>query len=69
MYIVVTNDMAEFAIELSKFHIGERDDRIFGPFDDKYSAEEWVDNHCGSKYWTIIQLNNKSISENKRLWM
>ena len=19
-------------------------------------AEEWVDNHCGSKYWTIIRL-------------
>ncbi len=56
MYIVVTNDMAEFSIELSSFHIGERDDRMFGPFGDKQDAEEWVDNNCGSMYWTIIKL-------------
>ena len=53
--------MARFAIELSKFNIGERDDRIFGPFEDKYMAEEWVDNNCGSKHWTIIKLNDKTI--------
>ncbi len=56
MYIVVTNELAEFAIELSNFRAGEMDDRIFGPFEDKYMAEEWVDNNCGSKYWTIIRL-------------
>ena len=61
MYIVVTNELAKFAIELSKFNIGQRVDRIFGPFDDKYMAEEWVDNNCGSKYWTIIKLNDKAI--------
>ena len=53
--------MARFAVELSEFNIGERDDRIFGPFEDKYMAEEWVDNNCGSKYWTIIKLNDKTI--------
>ena len=62
MYIVVTNELARFAIELSDFHIGERDDRIFGPFEEKYMAEEWVDNNCGSKYWTIIKLNDKAIN-------
>ena len=56
MYIVVTNDTAKFSIELSSFHVGKRDDRIFGPFEDKQDAEEWVDNNCGSKYWTIIKL-------------
>ena len=62
MYIVVTNELAKFSLELSNFHIGERDDRIFGPFDNKYNAEEWVDNHRGSKYWTIIKLNDKAIN-------
>lgn len=56
MYIVVTNDMAKFSIELVSFHAGERDDRIFGPFEEKQDAEEWVDDHCGTKYWTIIKL-------------
>ena len=60
MNIVVTNELARFAIELSKFNIGERDDRIFGPFEEKYMAEEWVDNNCGSKHWTIIKLNDKT---------
>ena len=58
---MVTNDMARFAVELSEFNIGERDDRIFGPFEDKYMAEEWVDNNCGSKHWTIIKSNDKTI--------
>lgn len=61
MYIVVTNELAKFAIELSNFKVGQMDDRIFGPFEDKYNAEEWVDNNCGSKYWTIIKLNDKTI--------
>ncbi len=60
MYIVVTNKLAKFAIELTRFNIGERDDRIFGPFEEKYMAEEWVDNNCGSKYWSIIRLNDKN---------
>tara|TARA_B110000503_G_C6938047_1_gene325678 strand:- start:79 stop:267 length:189 start_codon:yes stop_codon:yes gene_type:complete len=60
MYIIVTNNFAKFTIELSKFNIGEQDGRIFGPFVYKYLAEEWVDNHCGSKYWTIIKLNDKA---------
>lgn len=57
MYIVVTSNMDEYSLELKNFRIGERDDRIFGPFEDKYNAEEWVDNHCGSKYWTIVKLS------------
>ena len=57
MYIVVANDLKRLTIELQDFHPGEMDDRIFGLFDDKYGAEEWVDNHCGKKYWTIIKLN------------
>ena len=56
MYIVVTSDMSKYSVELKNFLIGDRDDRIFGPFEEKYMAEEWVDNHCGSKYWTIIRL-------------
>ena len=56
MYIVVTNNTAKFYIELTNFNVGERDDRIFGPFEHKIDAEEWVDNHCGTKYWTIIKL-------------
>ena len=56
MYIVVTSDMSKYAVELKNFRIGDRDDRIFGPIEEKYMAEEWVDNHCGSKYWTIIRL-------------
>jgi len=62
LYIVVTNKLAEFAIELKNFRVGDRDDRIFGPFEEKYMAEEWVDNNCGSKYWTIIKLNDKAIN-------
>lgn len=63
MYIVVINELARFAIELSKFHIGDMDDRIFGPFEEKYMAEEWVDNNCGTKYWSIIKLNDKNTSD------
>lgn len=62
MYIVLTNKFAKFTIELSKFNVGEKDNRIFGPFKEKYMAEEWVDNNCGSKYWTIIKLNDKHTS-------
>ena len=62
MYIVVTSELSKYSVELKNFHVGDRDDRIFGPFEDKYMAEEWVDNHCGSKYWTIIKLNDKAIN-------
>ena len=59
MYIVITSELSKYSVELKTFRSGNRDDRIFGPFDYKYMAEEWVDNHCGSKYWTIIKLNDK----------
>jgi len=61
MYIVVTSELSKYSVELKNFRVGDRDDRIFGPFEDKYSAEEWVDNNCGSKYWTVIKLNDKAI--------
>ena len=60
MYIVVASDISRFALELSNFRVGDMDDRIFGPFEDKYSAEEWVDDNCGKEYWTIIKLNDKA---------
>ena len=53
--------MSHLSLELANFNVGEMDDRIFGPFADKYMAEEWVDNNCGAKYWTIIKLNDKTI--------
>ena len=30
---------------------------VFGPFNEKHEAEEWVDNYCGKKYWSIVNLN------------
>ena len=54
----MTSELSKYSVELQNFRAGDMDDRIFGPFEDKYIAEEWVDNHCGSKYWTIIKLND-----------
>ena len=47
MYIVVTSELSKYSVELKNFRVGDRDDRIF------------VDNNCGSKYWTVIKLNDK----------
>tara|TARA_Y100000004_G_C8716235_1_gene328127 strand:- start:267 stop:443 length:177 start_codon:yes stop_codon:yes gene_type:complete len=56
MYIVVSHDMKKYTLELQNWKVGDRDDRIFGPFEHKYDAEEWVDNNSGKKYWTIIKI-------------
>ena len=34
MYIVVTSDMSKYSVELKNFRIGDRDDRIFGYFEE-----------------------------------
>ena len=55
MYIVVCTDHK--VIDMSSFKPFEMNDNVFGPFVDKNSAEEWVDNHCGKQYWTIVKIN------------
>lgn len=53
MYIVLTNDTK--CIDLSVFKSSAT---IVGVFEDKYLAEEWVDNHCYKSYFTIMEVTN-----------
>ena len=55
MYIVICTDSK--VIDMSSFKPFEMNDNVFGPFTDKNNAEEWVDDHCGKKYWSIVKLN------------
>jgi len=48
MYIVVCTD--DEAIDVSSLS-------GFGPFVSADEAEEWVDNSCSKRHWTIIKLN------------
>jgi len=57
MYIVICADSK--TIDMSSFKPFEMNDSIFGPFNEKYQAEEWVDNYCGKYYWSIVQLNKQ----------
>jgi len=56
MYVVICSD--KNYLEISHFKQYEMNDNIFGPFVGKYDAEEWVDNHCGKIYWSIVKLND-----------
>ena len=56
MYIVICTDEKELNIRESKWS-----DFIFGPFEHKYMAEEWVDNHCYKSYWIIVKVNKESV--------
>lgn len=41
---------------MSEFKPYEMNDSVFGPFNTKQDAEEWVDDHCGKSYWVIVKL-------------
>ncbi len=56
MYIVISTYEKELNIQQSKWS-----DLTFGPFEHKYMAEEWVDNHCHKSYWIIVKLNKESV--------
>lgn len=56
MYIVICTDSS--SIDMTNFKSFEMQDNVFGPFNTKYMAEEWVDDHCGKKYWIIVKLND-----------
>ena len=56
MYIVICSDSS--SIDMTNFRPFEMQDNVFGPFNEKYYAEEWVDDHCGKKYWIIVKLND-----------
>ena len=58
MYLVICSDNDK--VDLSDYNGLNWDRILFGPFKNKYDAEEWVDNHCGKKYWNIIQLNEQA---------
>jgi len=56
MYVVICTDNG--VIDITNFQSDdELNHSIFGPFDSVNDAEEWVDNHCGRSYWTIVKLN------------
>jgi hypothetical protein len=56
MFIVICTDTK--ILDMSKFQGYKWSNLLFGPFTSKYDAEEWVDNHCGKKYWSIVKLND-----------
>lgn len=56
MYIVICTDSK--VIDMSSFKPFEMNDNVFGPFSSKNDAEEWVDDHCGKKYWSIVKMQN-----------
>jgi len=55
MYIVICSNKE--SINLSTFDGLNWDNIIFGPFESKTDAEEWVDNSCGKSYFSIIKIN------------
>ena len=55
MYVVICTDNK--VLDMSNFSGYKWSNVVFGPFDEKYDAEEWVDNYCGKAYWNIVRLN------------
>lgn len=55
MYIVICTD--DQFVDMSEFSKDQWMNIVFGPFKEKYDAEEWVDNHCGKSYWSILPIN------------
>ena len=47
MYAVICTDNK--ILDMSNFSGYKWSNVVFGPFTEKYDAEEWVDNYCGKK--------------------
>ena len=58
MYVVICTDNK--VLDMSNFSGYKWSNVVFGPFVEKYDAEEWVDNYCGKKYWSIVKLNEQT---------
>jgi hypothetical protein len=56
MYIVICSDHK--AVDIAMFSSLDWSDKVFGPFEKKQDAEEWVDNNCGKAYFSIVKIKD-----------
>lgn len=57
MFLVFCSDCKSISIDMFSENGEDFSDTIFGPFENKYDAEEWVDNNCGKAYFSILKIN------------